>query len=55
MTITFILLCIGWLISIGIWFYTILNEKRRENFDYIFPLIAVMVFHIAIYIVSYFM
>ena len=54
MKIAFIVLCIGWLISVGVWFYTILNKKRRENLDYTYPLIAIIAFNAAISILSMF-
>lgn len=54
MTVIFILLCVGWLISLGMWFYTMLNKKRRENGDYYYPFVALSGFNIAISILSLF-
>lgn len=54
MKTAFILMCVGWLISVVIWLYTLINEKTRENNSYIYPLIAMCCFNLAIQLINIF-
>ena len=51
LTIIFWILCALWCIAVGVWLYTIINRRMRENFVYIYPFIAVAVFNIAIQVI----
>lgn len=50
--IIFWTLCALWLIAVGIWIYTMLNKKMRENMNYIYPNLAICVLGLIISILS---
>lgn len=52
LTIIFWILCALWCIAAGVWLYTIINRRTRENFAYFYPFIAVAVLNIAIQIIA---
>ena len=52
LTIIFWILCTLWCIALGVWLYTIINRRMREDFVYIYPLIAVMVLNVAIQVIA---
>lgn len=52
MTTAYILLCFGWLISICAWLFTIFNKRARDNMEYVYPLLAILVIYIVICVYS---
>lgn len=54
MKILFIALCIGWVASLVLWLYTIINKKHRKQFHYLYSLLVLQFFNLAISICSYF-
>lgn len=41
-----------WCIAAGVWIYTMINRRMRNNFKYVYPLIAVNVLNMAIQIIA---
>ena len=54
MKTAFILMCVGWVISVGILIYTIINEKTRENGSYLYSFIAMNCFALAVQLINIF-
>lgn len=50
-TVFYILFAL-WVMAIGIWVYTIINRKARENFAYIYPLIAMWILNVLMLIIA---
>lgn len=53
MKVVFIAICIGWFASFVIWCYTIISKRQRENFNYIYPLIAMLCFNAVMLLYAY--
>jgi uncharacterized membrane protein len=49
-----IFMAIGWLISFALWLYTMINRNRREDSDFIYPLVAMYFFHLALLLIALF-
>lgn len=52
LTIIFWVFVVLWCIAVGVWIYTMINKRMRKNYVYIYPLIAVMIFNIAIQVIA---
>jgi hypothetical protein len=51
LTIIFWILFALWCIALGVWLYTIINRRMREDFVYVYPLIAVIVLNVAMQVI----
>lgn len=54
MKTAFILMCVGWVISVLILLYSIINKKTRENGSYFYPFIAMNCFALAVNLINIF-
>lgn len=54
MKTAFILMCVGWVISVLILLYTIINKKTRENLSFLYPFIAMNCFNLAVTLINIF-
>ena len=53
LTILFWIFFALWCIAVGVWLYTIINRRTRENAAYIYPLIAILVLYITMQIINF--
>jgi hypothetical protein len=51
LTIIFWILFALWCIALGVWLYTIINRRMREDFVYVYPIIAVIVLNGAMQVI----
>ena len=55
MKIIFLILVALWMFAVGVWTYMITNKTSRENLDFLFPLIAILLLNVLIVVCSYFL
>lgn len=51
LTIIFWILFALWCIALGVWLYTTINRRMREDFVYVYPIIAVIVLNAAMQVI----
>lgn len=49
--ILLLIFAVLWCIAVGVWLYTIINRRTREEGIYIYPLIIIMGFSTAIQVI----